>query len=143
MCNFYLGKINRFTIILLYILERLLILWHPFIPFVTEEIWSNFGDDLLMIQKWPTFAEASAGTALKDKINKEILYPFWKFEEIVMNIRNLRADFKIEPGKKVNVTIVPGKKDGLEYIRFGELQDNIIHLARLNKLETGTKKPAG
>ena len=140
--------------ILLYVLEKLLILWHPFIPFVTEEIWSNFEDeDLLMVNFWPSYAEASAGKALTDADIKddeyseetdklinydEILYPFYKFEEIVMTIRNLRFDFKIEPAKKVDVTIV-GKN--LDKIRLNEQIDNIIHLARLNNLEIGKIKP--
>jgi len=131
--------------ILLYILERLLILWHPFIPFVTEEIWTNFGcKELLMVQKWPSFAEATEGKGLtvseqKEKINKDILYPFWKFEEIVMTIRNLRADFKIEPAKKVDVSLISKE---LDKIKFNEQLDNIKFLARLNKLEVAKSKPA-
>jgi valyl-tRNA synthetase len=39
--------------ILLYILKNLLILWHPFIPFVTEAIWGKFNNKLLMVENWP------------------------------------------------------------------------------------------
>jgi len=134
--------------ILLYVLEKLLILWHPFIPFVTEEIWSNFEDeDLLMIQFWPTVSLNLSGNVKDDEYSAEtdkllnydeILYPFYKFEEIVMTIRNLRSDFKIEPAKKVDVTIV-GKN--LDKIKLNEQIDNIIHLARLNNLEIGKIKP--
>jgi valyl-tRNA synthetase len=134
--------------ILLYVLEKLLILWHPFIPFVTEDIWSNFeGEDLLMIQSFPTVSLDLSGDIKDDEYSAEtdkllnydeILYPFYKFEEIVMTIRNLRADFKIEPAKKVAVTIV-GKD--LDNIKLNEQIDNIIHLARLNNLEIGKIKP--
>jgi len=140
--------------ILLYVLEKLLILWHPFIPFVTEEIWSNFeGEDMLMVNFWPSYAKSSEGTALTDADIKddeysdetdklldydEILYPFYKFEEIVMAIRNLRSDFKIEPAKKVDVTIVCKNP---EKIKLNEQIDNIIHLGRLNNLEIGKIKP--
>ncbi len=128
--------------ILLYILQRLLILWHPFIPFVTEEICSNFGNkDLLMVQEWPRVKYM--GQPEKQIIESQILYPFWKFEEIVMNIRNLRSEFKIDPAKKVTVTIVLVKKESLEKIRFKELQENIIYLAKLDKLIIDKKKPAG
>ncbi|MBN1325589.1 valine--tRNA ligase [Candidatus Falkowbacteria bacterium] len=121
--------------ILLYILGKLLILWHPFIPFVTEEIWANFGcKDLLMVQSWPISKESEQ----KEKIEKEILYPFWKFEEIMMTIRNLRADFKVDPAKKVSVSII-GKN--LDKIRFEEVKEVIIFLARLDKLEIEKSKP--
>jgi len=124
--------------VLLYILEKLLILCHPFIPFVTEEIWSNFeGEDLIMIQRWPEVKEFDR--AQKKEIENKVIYPFWKFEEIVMNIRNLRAEFKIDPGKKVEVTIV-GKK--LNKIRFEELQENIKYLAKVDKLNLADKKPS-
>ena len=140
--------------ILLYVLEKLLILWHPFIPFVTEEIWSNFDDkNLLMVQSWPSSAKATEGrTATSDFKDQEyseessklinydeVLFPFWKFEEIVMAIRNLRADFKIEPAKKVDVVIIC--KD-LGKIKLNEQIANIKFLARVNNLEIAKKKPA-
>ena len=134
--------------ILLYVLEKILILWHPFIPFVTEEIWSNFeGEDLLMIQSLPTVSLDLSGDIKDDEYSAEtdklinydeILYPFYKFEEIVMTIRNLRSDFKVEPAKKVEVTIV-GKD--LDKIKLNEQINNIIYLARLNNLEIGKIKP--
>ncbi len=125
--------------ILLYVLGKLLILWHPFIPFVTEEIWSNLeSKELLLVQQWPSFAEAMEGTGLNDKINNEILYPFWKFEEIVMTIRNLRADFKVDPAKKVAVSII---SKNLEKIKLDEQKEAIMFLARLDKLEVEKAKP--
>ena len=39
--------------ILLYILRELLKLWHPMIPFVTEKIWSEFNESMLMVEEWP------------------------------------------------------------------------------------------
>ena len=49
---------------LYYILENLLKLLHPFMPFVTEEIWSMMPEknkNLLMVEKWPHFAKATRG----------------------------------------------------------------------------------
>jgi valyl-tRNA synthetase len=47
-------KLSR-QLMLLQILETSLILLHPFMPFVTEEIWTNMGkDQLLLVTKWPT-----------------------------------------------------------------------------------------
>lgn len=77
--------------ILLYILERLLVLWHPFTPFVTEEIYREFNSGLLMVRDWPAYAKASAGRPAKS------LALFLELQEAVTKIRNLKADNKIPP----------------------------------------------
>ncbi|OGF21610.1 valine--tRNA ligase [Candidatus Falkowbacteria bacterium RIFOXYB2_FULL_38_15] len=88
--------------ILLYILERLLKLWHPFMPFVTEEIWKNFFDNdnnenLLMIQGWPEI--------LKDKRDIKVEKEVKLIQETIVSIRNLRAENKIEPAKIINIEL--------------------------------------
>lgn len=116
--------------ILLYILERLLILWHPFIPFVTEAIWENFeADDLLMVQSWPK-------TEKKIKEVKD----FQVIVDIISSIRNLRAENKIEPAKKVNVKIYAGKQEKT----ISEQTEILKGLARIENLEISKsgEKPA-
>jgi len=53
-------------------LDTLLKALHPFIPFVTEEIWSMLPnkDRLLLVEEWPTYAKASAGKPSNDVLNK-------------------------------------------------------------------------
>ena len=72
--------------ILLYILQTLLKLWHPFIPFITETIWQNIDSKLLMISSWPK----------SNKINKNVLVEFGKLQEIIIAIRNLKNENKID-----------------------------------------------
>jgi valyl-tRNA synthetase len=87
--------------ILIYLLKNVLILWHPFIPFVTEKIWSGFGDDagkLLIIEPWP---ESSKDKKIE---NKEVL-EFSKIIKIIQKIRELRAENKIEPKNKIKALI--------------------------------------
>jgi len=110
--------------ILLYVLERLLTVLHPFAPFVTEEIWKNFETgELLMVQKWPE-AEKFVGEGVKEK--------FQLIQEIITNIRNIRAEYKIEPAKKVKAVIVSVDKKELI-----EAQSEIIKfLGRVERLET-------
>ena len=113
--------------ILLYILERLLIVLHPFAPFVTEETWKSFETgELLMVQKWPKI-----GTF----IDKNVSEDFKLMQEVITNIRNIRAEYKIEPAKKVKVVIVSvDKKDLIE------AQSEIIKfLGRVESLETVDK----
>jgi valyl-tRNA synthetase len=82
--------------ILFYILENLLKLWHPFMPFVTEVIWSNFKKDLIMVSEWPTLIEIK---------NFNLENNFQSVKDAVAAIRNARAENKIEPAKKIKAVL--------------------------------------
>jgi valyl-tRNA synthetase len=89
--------------ILLYVLQSLLKMWHPFIPFITEEIWKNFnGDKLLIIEDWPAVVSSS-----KDVRDFELI------QKIIIAIRNARSENNIEPKNKSKVTIYAGKNTEL------------------------------
>ncbi len=93
--------------ILLYILEKLLILWHPFCPFITEVIWEIFKTDkLLMIKEWPEIKKQD----IKNKIQDE----FEKVQEIVSAIRNTRAEHLANPKKVYGCSIKTSKKKVIE-----------------------------
>lgn len=113
--------------ILLYILERLLIVLHPFAPFVTEEIWKNFETgDLLMVQKWPKGAESADKAAQDD---------FGFVKDIVIGIRNIRAEYKIEPAKKVKaIVLTADSKDLIE-----SQAEVIKFLARVEDLQVASQ----
>jgi len=106
--------------ILLYILNNLLRLWHPFVPFVTEVIWENFSDKEIMISDWPKVQ--------KKLIKVEAEEDFETVREIISRVRNFRAEYKIDPVKKVNVAILAGTeekiKEDLDIIKFlGRIED--------------------
>jgi len=134
--------------ILVYVLKQLLILWHPFIPFVTEEIWKNLkpvpssslrengarreGNNLLMVEKWPgRERKFSFPTAEGD---------FKLIKNIIIAIRNARAEYKIEPSKKINVVIYAGRI-GNENFRSLQSQARLIRELRtgIDKLEIKEK----
>lgn len=74
--------------VLLYILERLLILWHPFAPFVTEEIYKNFDAGMIIVAKWPKIdCEASES----DRNEFEMM------KETIIAIRNFISEHKVLP----------------------------------------------
>jgi valyl-tRNA synthetase len=88
------------NIILGYLLRNLLVMWHPFIPFVTEAIWQSFeSGKQLIVGNWPISAN-------------------WKFEDgeeatsktitVIEKVRNARSEHKIEPAKKVKAVIYAG-----------------------------------
>lgn len=107
--------------ILLYALERLLIVLHSFAPYITEELWKNFeSGELLMVQKWPETEEI---------LSEDIKNNFELVKNIVISIRNIRAEYKIEPKNKVKAVIVSADKKNLvtaqsEIIKsLGRLED--------------------
>jgi valyl-tRNA synthetase len=92
--------------VLAYVLERLLALLHPFMPFITEEIWSNLvaylpgrGDrpPALVIAPYPV-AEPALFDALAESDIDGVV-------EIVRAIRNLRAEFRIQPNQSIEATV--------------------------------------
>ena len=86
-------------IILKHILETILKLWHPFMPYITEVIWKELGHKkLLMITNWPTQEKAL-------KQNEQNEYIFEIFRTIIIKIRNARAQFKVSPSTKIMATI--------------------------------------
>ncbi len=95
--------------ILKYILKSILKLWHPFIPFVTEVIWSEADEgNLLMTEKWPKPERNLVSSS-------ETKFPagFELIEDIITAIRNARAEHKVEPGRKVRAVIYAGEDDEL------------------------------
>lgn len=106
--------------ILLYLLEKVLILWHPFTPFVTEHIWSLFDtDELMMTKAWPR--------AIPEDIKA---VDFDLIQQAITSIRSMRAENKIEPALKLNAVIVSQYNEQLE-----AQADIIKRLARLENLE--------
>ena len=92
--------------ILLYILRRLLILWHPFIPYVTESIWESFNDSLLMVAKWPTVSRTAVGwDGVDETDDRDAAAETRLLQEIVTAIRNARSENKIPPSQKLSALI--------------------------------------
>lgn len=86
--------------ILLYILQNLLKLWHPFIPFITENIWQSIDDSqLLMVADWP-----------EAKIKKTKVSEFDLVREIITAIRTTRSEHHLDPSRQMPTTIIAGDK---------------------------------
>lgn len=106
--------------ILLYVLEQALVLWHPFMPFVTEEIWKNLGKDkILIVEAWPGA-----------KVTSENNAAFERLKEIIEKIRNWRAENKIEPKEKINLTLIVG-----EYFEIFKDEINLEIIKTLARVE--------
>jgi len=129
-------KNNNKNVILIKILKDLLKLWHPFIPFVTEEIWKNLSKDKMLIsESWPDYTEYSKFTKSKT------INDFDKIKNIITAIRNARAENKVEPSKKIEAVIYAGKN-----IKLIKSQEVLIKSLRTGvgsvEIKKSGKKPS-
>ena len=101
-------------------------LLHPFMPFVTSEIYSKlicFGTEDLIIAKWPTIREKFVFDEEEEAVEK--------LKEIIVGIRNIRNTKNIHPSKKSKLVIVTSKyKKELE-----QAQDILLKLGFAEDIE--------
>jgi valyl-tRNA synthetase len=113
--------------LLLFILKDLLKMWHPFVPFVTEAIWGNLNQEKeLIISDWPEVDKK----LFDAKAEKQ----FGLIKGVIGKIRNLRAEYKVEPAKLIKAQFV--KKDKL----IEQEQEVIKSMARLSDIEFEVEK---
>lgn len=112
--------------------EKLLKILHPFMPFLTEEVWHWIGEndspeDALVVASWPSPGE----------INKVLLSDFDTFKEIVGGIRNVRKNNNIPNKEKLNLK-VQGEDNYQPH-----LEPAISHLTNLESVEHVNDKVDG
>ena len=112
--------------ILNHVFSSSLKLLHPFMPFVTSEIYSKlicFGTEDLIVAKWPTIREKFVFDEEEEAVEK--------LKEIIVGIRNIRNTKNIHPSKKSKLVIVTSKyKKELE-----EAQDILLKLGFAEDIE--------
>jgi len=112
--------------VLYVVLHEYLKLLHPFMPFITEEIWSNIttNEGRIVVAPWPQYDE---------RFNFENEFNYAElFKEIVYKIRNIRGEMNVPPDKKAHVVIKAGKKIE-QFIR--QQENNLKILAKLEAVE--------
>lgn len=82
------------------VLINALKLLHPFMPFVTEEIFTSIQNDeeTIMLSKWPEYSEEF--NFAEDEKSIELM------KEAIKSIRNIRAEMNVAPSKKAKVIVV-------------------------------------
>ena len=85
--------------VLLYVMNGMLHLLHPFMPFITEEIWQALPHegDSLMVSAWPVY-DAALSFPTEEKEMERIM-------EAIRGIRNRRAEMNVPPSKKADLYI--------------------------------------
>ncbi|MFA6549013.1 MAG: valine--tRNA ligase [Candidatus Margulisiibacteriota bacterium] len=127
--------------ILLHVLEGTLRLLHPFMPFITEEIYQLLNDKcptclpagkvsndklrFLIISKWPTVDDK----LIDLKVEKEME----KMMEVVRAIRNIRAEFNVPHGTEVEAIVVSTEAVNEAYVKALAKVSRITQTTRLDK----------
>jgi valyl-tRNA synthetase len=119
-----------------FVLDRALVLLHPFMPFVTEELWAERAPEkgrasLLMLAPWPEhqgLANAEADAEIG-----------WLIR-LISEVRSVRAEMNVPAGAKVPLVIAGASAE--TKARVARHEETMLRLARLDKVEFG-KPPAG
>ena len=102
------------------VLEGTLRLLHPFMPFLTEEIWQNLPvqGESIMMESWPEIPDYQDEQAVKDMT---------LLMDAIKAIRNIRAEMKVAPGQKVEILILTADQGQRQTLENGKA--DIIKLA--------------
>lgn len=90
---------DRAATMLIAVLEESLKLLHPFIPFVTEEIYQKLpgAGEAVIAERYPEYS--------KDRENESVENSFEILKEIVQSVRTVRSEFTIPPAKRIRVKV--------------------------------------
>ncbi len=137
---------NSASVMLIFMLDNLLRLLHPFMPFITEDIWQRIK---------PYLSNAYKAMGLKFKDAESLMIAFWpqipkiykdtKSEstmddivEIIQTIRNIRSELNVPVSKKLEVILSSKKAELLNIIREKILY--LAPLANISKLDTAEEE---
>ena len=126
--------------LLIYLLENILRLLHPFMPFLTEELWqlisTNIFSDPKNKDRPQYLINCSYPEYNSEQIDENSENILTDIFEIIRSIRNLRAEFRIQPNQLLDVSFsMPNFQDSI----LNQIQ-TIKYLARLNEVSFNSEK---
>lgn len=147
LCDWYLelskpalrgdeGEARRRTTqaVLLAVFEDVLKLLHPYIPFVTEELWQAFpfGGDIIEHSAWPK--------PRLENVDEKVISDMAFVQDIIRTVRNLRAEARISPQQAIpRVTLSVHNQDKLALIKTSEAQIRL--LTKVENIDLSESKP--
>src|SRR5699024_6280161 len=130
---------TRYT--LLTVLETLLRLAHPFMPFITEEIWQRVAP--LAQVKGGTIMLADYPVADERLIDAEAEADIEWLQAMITAIRNIRAEMNIAPGRELDVLLhQASEKDAANVERLQGVLSRLARLSSVRLLEENEEAPA-
>ena len=109
------------------VLKGSLQLLHPFMPFITEEVWQQLEEGSIALSAWPQVKGVQGGE------------DFETVMELVRAVRNIRSELNVNPGKKIPAWLYVDEDKN-----YGALAPLVCHLARTGefRVAVGGEKPA-
>ena len=115
-------------------IDNILKMLHPFMPFITEEIWQKTSDDrdtMLITAPWPQLP----GSLIDSEASAEIEW----LQTLISNLRSVRADMNIPPSKKAPLLMISDTLDP----RLAAYADVLSPMGRVNGVDTAGAAPKG
>jgi valyl-tRNA synthetase len=119
--------------------DHILKLLHPYMPFITEELWTRTETSadprtsMLIEAPWPALSELPQGHAAQDEMHWVI--------DLVSGVRSIRAEMNVPASAKVALVLKGASTDTCA--RLERNRDAILTLARLASIETSETIPSG
>ena len=122
------------------VLEVILRLAHPFMPFITEEIWqrikgqAGISGDTIMLQAWPVANESRIDAAAEGDIE-------W-VKQLMLGVRQIRGEMKISMAKRIDIIVQnAGAEDLRRLADFEPLLNKLAKLESVRVLAAGEEAP--
>lgn len=134
-------KVVRFTLVMC--LKNMLKLLHPFMPFITEEIWSflphgeeqaDNPENYLIKAQWPQYSDSCDFPQAERTVEKA--------KEAIRAIRNIRAEAEAAPGKKLRAVILASGSDEADLKAGAAYIKNLGNITEVTFTENKADVPA-
>ncbi len=115
-------------------LDQILRMLHPFMPFITEEIWSKTGDkrsSMLILADWPDLPESLIDAAASFEIET--------LQSIITNLRSVRADMNVPPSRKAPLIVTNAPNKAI----YRDYAESLDMMGRVSEIEFSDTLPDG
>ena len=122
-----------------WVLDRILQLLHPFMPFITEELWARMAEhatrrtSMLMLSPWPDLAGLPTHQDARTEMN-------WLID-LIANIRSVRAEMNVPPAARITLILKDASEESSA--RLARHRDLVLTLARLSSARVSADIPKG